>query len=32
MENENVKKNAPAILIVDDISVNVTILENITHA
>ena len=32
MENENVKKNAPAILIVDDISVNVTILENIlTH-
>ncbi|MFG6339613.1 MAG: response regulator [Lachnospiraceae bacterium] len=32
MENENVKRNAPAILIVDDISVNVTILENIlTH-
>ena len=32
MENENFKKNAPAILIVDDISVNVTILENIlTH-
>lgn len=32
METENVKKNAPAILIVDDISVNVTILENIlTH-
>lgn len=32
MENGNVKKNAPAILIVDDISVNVTILENIlTH-
>lgn len=29
METENVKKNAPAILIVDDISVNVTILENI---
>lgn len=32
METENVKKNAPTILIVDDISVNVTILENIlTH-
>lgn len=32
MENENGKKNAPAILIVDDIGVNVTILENIlTH-
>lgn len=32
MENENIKKNAPVILIVDDISVNVTILENIlTH-
>ena len=28
MENENSKKNAPTILIVDDISVNVTILEN----
>ena len=32
METEHVKKNAPTILIVDDISVNVTILENIlTH-
>ncbi len=32
METENGKKNAPVILIVDDISVNVTILENIlTH-
>lgn len=32
METESVKKNAPTILIVDDISVNVTILENIlTH-
>lgn len=32
METDNVKKNAPTILIVDDISVNVTILENIlTH-
>lgn len=29
METENSKKNAPTILIVDDISVNVTILENI---
>lgn len=29
METENGKKNAPVILIVDDISVNVTILENI---
>ena len=28
MENENSKKNTPTILIVDDISVNVTILEN----
>ena len=28
MESENSKKNAPTILIVDDISVNVTILEN----
>ena len=28
METENSKKNAPTILIVDDISVNVTILEN----
>ena len=32
METEHVKNNVPAILIVDDISVNVTILENIlTH-
>lgn len=32
METENSRKNAPTILIVDDISVNVTILENIlTH-
>lgn len=32
METENGKRNAPVILIVDDISVNVTILENIlTH-
>ena len=32
METENRRKNAPTILIVDDISVNVTILENIlTH-
>ncbi len=32
METENSGKNAPTILIVDDISVNVTILENIlTH-
>lgn len=32
METEHVKKDAPAILIVDDISVNVTILDNIlTH-
>ena len=29
METENSRKNAPTILIVDDISVNVTILENI---
>ena len=32
METENSRKNAPTILIVDDISVNVTILENtLTH-
>lgn len=32
METENSRRNAPVILIVDDISVNVTILENIlTH-